>query len=82
MVDIETMLNWAGYDDCSSLIQDKLSQEDIMDLFWELLNADSIILYDVIRHIVDEMGFVDHEQVKADYEDQKYQEWKERGLDD
>ena len=82
MADIETMLNWAGYDDCSSLIQDKLSQEDIMELFWELLCNDSIILYDVIRHIVDEMGFVDHEQVKADYEDQKYQEWKERHLDD
>ncbi len=82
MADIETMVNWAGYDNASSLIQDKLSQEDIMDLFWELLNADAIILYDVIRHIVDEMGFVDHEQVRADYEDQKYQEWKERGLDD
>lgn len=82
MADIETMLNWAGYDNCSSLIQDKLSQEDIMDLFWELLNADAIILYDVIRHIVDEMGFVDMEEAKADYEDQKYQEWKERHLDD
>tara|TARA_R100001015_G_C4621404_1_gene178590 strand:- start:176 stop:424 length:249 start_codon:yes stop_codon:yes gene_type:complete len=82
MADIETMLNWAGYDDVSSLIQDKLSQDDIMDLFWELLNADALILYDVVYSIVDQMGFVDHEQVKADYEDQKYQEWKERGLDD
>ena len=48
MADIETMLNWAGYDDVSSLIQDKLSQDDIMDLFWELLNADALILYDVV----------------------------------
>ena len=53
-----------------------------MDLFWELLNADSLMLYDVIRSIVEDMGFVDHEQIKADYEDQQYQEWKERHLGD
>lgn len=81
MVDIETMVNWAGYDDCVSLINDKLTQEDIMHLFWELLCADAVILYDVVRHIVDEMGFIDHEEIKADYENQKYQEWKDRDLE-
>ena len=78
MSDIETMLNWAGYDDCTSLIEDKMTQEDIMYLFWELLNADSVALYDVIRHIVDEMGFIDHEEVKADHEDRMYQEYKDK----
>jgi len=82
MADIETMLNWAGYDSSFSLIKDKLSQEDIMDLFWEMLHADSLMLYDVIRAIVDDMGFIDHEQAKADYEDRQYQEWKDRHLDD
>ena len=81
MVDIETMVNWAGYDDCVSLIKNQLTQEDIMHLFWELLFADAVILYDVVRHIVDEMGFIDHEEIKADYENQRYQEWKDRDLE-
>jgi len=80
MADMETMLNWAEYDSAYSLIKDKLSEEDLLEFLWECVSQDDA--YDMVHEICHNMGFIDYEQVKADYEDQKYQEWKERGLDD
>ena len=81
MADLETMVNWAGYDNWGSLLADHLSDEEKIEIFWELIANDVILLYDVITHIVEKMGFVDMEQVKADAEDREYQEWKDRQLD-
>ena len=81
MADIETMLNWAGFDSSWDLIQSKMSEKHLNELFQELWNECGI-QWEIVEQLVSDEGFVDHEQVRADYEDQKYQEWKERGLDD
>ena len=77
---MEKMLNWAGFDSSWDLIQSKLSDKDLKDLFMELWN-ECTYQNDIVSELIHDEGFVDLEQVKADADDASYQAWKERDLD-
>jgi len=81
MADMETILNWVGYDNSFDYIRSRMTEEDLKELFQQLW-YECEYQEEVVEELAHEEGFVDHEQVKADYEDQKYQEFKERHLDD
>ena len=81
MADMETMLNWAGFNSSWDLIQSRMSEKDLKDLFMELW-GECDYQHDIVSEIVSDEGFVDWEQVKADADDAAYQAYKERHLDD
>jgi hypothetical protein len=80
MADMEKMLNWAGFDSSWDLIQSKMSEKDLKDLFMELWH-ECDYQNDIVSELIHDEGFVDLEQVKADAEDASYQAWKDRDLD-
>lgn len=82
MADVETMLEWAGYETSWDLIQSKMTEEQLKDLFQELW-AECEYEQDIVAELVDKMGFIDYESARADYEDVKMQEWKDmrRGVE-
>ena len=81
MGDMETMLNWAGFDSSWDLIQSKMKDKDLKDLFMELWD-ECDYQNDIVAEIIHDEGYVDMEQAKADADDAAYQAYKDRGLDD
>ena len=81
MGDMETMLNWAGFDSSWDLIQSKMKDKDLKDLFMELW-SECDYQNDIVAELIHDDGYVDMEQVKADADDASYQAYKERHLDD
>jgi len=81
MGDMETMLNWAGFDSSWDLIQSKMKDKDLKDLFMELW-SECDYQNDIVAELIHDEGYVDREQVKADADDASYQAYKERHLDD
>tara|TARA_B100000497_G_C7583411_1_gene351112 strand:- start:142 stop:393 length:252 start_codon:yes stop_codon:yes gene_type:complete len=80
LADMEDMLIWAAFESSWDLIQSKMSEKDLKDLFQDLWH-ECDFKEEVVEQLLSDEGFVDHEQVRADYEDQKYQEWKDRDID-
>ena len=80
LADMERMLNWAGFNSAWDLIQTKMSEKDLKDLFMELWN-ECDYQHEIVAEIVHDEGFVDWEQVKADADDMAYQAWKDRDFD-
>ena len=74
---MEKMVNWAGFDSAWDLIQTKMSEKDLKDLFMELW-YECDYQHDIVSEIVHSEGFVDWEQVKADADDAAYQAWRDR----
>lgn len=71
-----------GYNSAVDLVMDSLTDEQMKDLLREYL-VECEHLYDLVFEIAsDQHEYVDWEQVKADADDAKYQEYKDRGLDD
>lgn len=81
MGDMETMLNWAGFDSSWDLIQSKMKDKDLKDLFMELW-YECDYQNDIVAELIHDEGYVDMEQAKADADDAAYQAYKDRGLDD
>jgi len=81
MGDMETMLNWAGFDSSWDLIQSKMKDKDLKDLFMELW-SECDYQNDIVAELIHDEGYVDMEQAKADADDAAYQAYKDRGLDD
>jgi len=78
---METMLNWAGFDSSWDLIQSKMKDKDLKDLFMELW-SECDYQNDIVAELIHDEGYVDMEQAKADADDAAYQAYKDRGLDD
>ena len=83
MASVEDIINWAGYDNWKSFLDHYLDEEAKMEVFWELLANDEEMIYELVNEIGEDIDFVDYEQARADYEDAKMQEWKDkrRGID-
>tara|TARA_R110000751_G_scaffold73678_3_gene148962 strand:- start:6415 stop:6666 length:252 start_codon:yes stop_codon:yes gene_type:complete len=75
---------WCGYDSMSSMVLDNLSKIECIDLFCYFLDADfegwsSEMVTEIATNKYD---WVDHEQIRADADDAKMQEWKDRRAGD
>tara|TARA_R110002012_G_scaffold222421_1_gene394267 strand:+ start:228 stop:485 length:258 start_codon:yes stop_codon:yes gene_type:complete len=75
---------WCGYSSMSAMILDHLDNQECMDLLSEFLEANfegwaSEMVQDLAK---EHHEWVDHDAIRADYEDMKYQEYKDRGIDD
>ena len=83
MASVEDIVNWAGYDNWKDFLDHYLEEEAKMEIFWELLADDDELIHELVNDIGNDIDFVDYEQAKADYEDAKMQEWKDkrRGID-
>ena len=81
MGDMETMLNWAGFDSSWDLIQSKMKDKDLKDLFMELWH-ECDYQNEIVAELIHDDGSVDVEQAKADADDAAYQAYKDRDFDD
>lgn len=83
MASVEDIVNWAGYDNWKSFLDHYLGEEAKIEIFWELLADDDELIHELVNDIANDIDYVDYEQAKADYEDAKMQEWKDKryGID-
>ena len=76
---VDDIADWCGFDSVWEMLVDCLNGDELMELLKEYVEAgkngwvQEIIEDRAISHY----DWVDHEKIKADYEDIKYQEWKD-----
>jgi len=75
---LQDLEEWAGKS-ARQIVEDALEGKELLDFLWECVGQDD--LYDIVREICHDEGYVDWERVKEDADDQNYQEWKERDID-
>ena len=70
---------WCGFNDEWEMLTYNLDNEELMDLLREFVYSDKEgLIQEMIEDWAKEQyDWVDHEKIKADYEDMKYQEWKD-----
>tara|TARA_R100000329_G_scaffold115910_1_gene95317 strand:- start:4243 stop:4503 length:261 start_codon:yes stop_codon:yes gene_type:complete len=75
----DEIADWCGFDDEWDMLTDNLDDDELMDLLRVFVYSDKEGL---IQEMIEDWAkyqydWVDHEKIKADYEDMKYQEWKD-----
>ena len=75
----DEIADWCGFSGVWEMITDNLDEDELMDLLQELIYTDKTgCIQDMIEDWAKEQyDWVDHEKIRADYEDMKYQEWKD-----
>lgn len=80
MIDV---LEFCGFNTAFDMIKTHFTQDELMDLLSDLLHENKEISMEIVEEIASEhYEWVDYDTVKADFEDMKYQEYKDRGLDE
>lgn len=80
MADMEEMLDWAGFTSSWDLIKSKMKEEDFNQLLQDLWE-ECEYKEEIVGELLHDEGYVDIESIRADYDDYKYQEWKDRNLE-
>jgi len=76
-------LEFCGFNSAFDLIKNHFTQDELMDLLSDLLHENKEIANEIVEEIATEhYEWVDYDKVRADFEDMKYQEFKDRGLDE
>ena len=75
----ESRRDWCGFDGVWDMILHFLDEDEMTNLLQEFVYADKT---GRIQELVEDWAkeqyqWVDHEKIKADYEDMKMQEWKD-----
>ena len=73
---------WCGYDCMGYMIIDHLTKKEIENMLVEYIQEDETgIIEDIIMEIaIKQHGWVDHEAIKAEQEDRKYEEYRDGGI--
>jgi len=73
---------WCGYDCMGDMIIDHLTKKELENMLIEYIQEDeSGIIEDIIMVIaITRHGWVDHEAIKAEQEDRKYEEYRDGGI--
>jgi len=75
----DEIASWCGFDGVWDMILHFLDEDEMTNLLQEFVNSDK---EGWIQEMVEDWAkeqyqWVDHEKIKADYEDMKMQEWKD-----
>ena len=81
----DEIAEYCGFNSNWDMLTSHWNNEQLMDLLQEYVCDDSSgWIHEIIEELAKEhYDWVDHDQIRADYEDAKYQEWKDqrRGID-
>ena len=80
----DEVAEWCGYTSKWDMLNDHMDKAELWDLLMDFVNEDTDgWVSDIIKDIAkDKHDWIDHEQIRADYEDMKYQEWKDSRYDE
>lgn len=76
---VDEIADWCGFDGVWDMILHYLTDDDMLNLLEKFVYADK---HGWIQEMIEDWAkrdydWIDHEKLKADYEDMKYEEWKD-----
>ena len=80
---MEEALEFCGFSSAFDMIKSHFTQDELMDLLSDLLHDNKDIATEIVEELATDLyEWVDHDRVRADFEDAQYQAYKDRGLDE